>query len=447
MTPAFPPGPRNDLFAVRRLINNPARYLKEQSRRYGDISSISLGHIRFHLINHPELVRKVFQDDAGLFKRPSPKGQYRYQKRFGTSITTTDAEEHRTHRRMLTGSFSRAMVQHYRQAALQRSRRMRDQWQDGQILDMRAAMADLTAQVGCSALFSEDAGEEIRAILNRLHHEHARFAELRPLQAGIATFLPFGVAHRQYGIEDELDQFILRTIRKRRESGGERNDILATLMSVQDAQGRGLTEEMIRGQIVSLFWASQETTTDSLSWTWYVLDRYPAIRQRVSDELRQVAAEDPEFEQLDRLVYLRQVVSETMRLYPPIWTLNRVPINDLDIEHEGRTYHLGAEEITTACPYLLHRDPRFWDDPLTFNPDRFAPGEAEKISRYTYFPFGIGAHRCIGEGFAWMEILTTLSTLLYRWQATSEGQKPAVQRSGVTLYPLGLNLKIHSRQP
>lgn len=439
-----PPGPANDLGAVKSLINAPARHLEAQVRQYGDINSISLGPVRLHFVNHPELIKEIIQDNPMLLPRQKLAGRFR--KRFGKSIpATAEGEEHRGQRRLLGAFFAREPIRYYRHYVRQFSRELGEQWQAGQVVDMRSEMAHLTARVVCSSLFSQDAGPRIFDILDRFHYAHQDFGLLPPTRAALVSVLRQGPAARQYEAEAQLDEFILDTVRQRRAGNLERDDVLGALMQAREADGSLLTDEMIRAHIVTLFWASLEATTEAISWTWHTLDTHPEIQERVLREIAAHAATDPEFAELESLVYTRQMISETLRLYPPFWLLSRVAAKPLILELNGQRYRVKANEMISVSQYLMNRDERYWEEPLRFDPERFAPGRADKISRSVFFPFGMGSHRCIGEMFSWMEVLTILTTLLPRWKASAAGETTVTMRSGVTMYAVGLNMKLERR--
>ena len=207
-----------------------------------------------------------------------------------------------------------------------------------------------------------------------------------------------------------------------------------------------MSDKLVRDDLVSLFWVGHETSANALAWTWHVLSTHPEVQARVAEELETaIGNREVRYEDLSKLGYMRRVVHEVLRLYPTIYNVVRRPIEDYTVEHEGRRYRLPKGSYVLVSQYLLQRDARFWRDPLVFDPDRWTPEQAETVVPNSYFPFGVGQRRCVGEGMAWMEIMLTLAALLPRWRVQPSGSAPVQTRAGFTLQPAGLKLKLEAR--
>jgi cytochrome P450 len=165
---------------------------------------------------------------------------------------------------------------------------------------------------------------------------------------------------------------------------------------------------------MTLFLAGHETTANLLSWTWYLLSQHAEVEAKLHAELDALleGGRLPTIEDLPALRYTEMVVAETMRLYPPAWTVGRLAIE----EHEVGGYVIPKGALVLLSQYVTHRDPRFFPDPARFDPERFTPEAKESRPPFAYFPFGGGVRRCIGEGFAWMEATLLVATLARRWR-------------------------------
>jgi len=230
----------------------------------------------------------------------------------------------------------------------------------------------------------------------------------------------------------ELDEIVDRIIRQRRASGEDTGDLLSMLMAARDEDGSGMTDRQLRDEILTFLLAGHETTAVSLSWTWYLLSQHPDVEQKLHQELRQVLdGRTPQLEDLSRLPYTDKVVKESMRLYPPAWSLARTVAKEIEIA--GYRLPVGANVVMS--PWILHRDPRFFEQPEQFNPGRWTPDAAQHLPKFAYFPFGGGPRLCIGASFAIMEANLLLATIAQRFQLRLVPGHPVDTLPSITLRP------------
>jgi len=207
----------------------------------------------------------------------------------------------------------------------------------------------------------------------------------------------------------QLDAIVRGIIEQRRRTGEDPGDLLSMLMAAEDSEtGERMTDDQLRDEVMTIFLAGHETTANSLSWTLLLLSEHPDVRRRLQAELDEVlGGRTPTFEDLPKLAYCKAVVSESMRLYPPAWSIGR----RAEVEDVIDGYRIRKNSLIILSPWVTHRSPALWDNPEGFDPDRFGP-DAPKRHRYAYFPFGGGARMCIGNNFAMMEAQLVLATLL-----------------------------------
>jgi cytochrome P450 len=223
-------------------------------------------------------------------------------------------------------------------------------------------------------------------------------------------------------------------IEDRRRSGQDRGDLLSMLLLARDEEGDGgrMSDVQLRDEVMTLFLAGHETTANALSWTWYLLASNPEVEARFHQEVDTVlGGRRPAFEDLPQLRYAEMVLAESMRLYPPAWGLGRRSLLDQALGGVA----IPADSLVLMSPYLVQRDPRFFPDPLRFDPLRFTPEAKAARPKFAYFPFGGGARQCIGEPFAWMEGVLILATLAQRWRFRLEGGETVVPQALITLRP------------
>jgi cytochrome P450 len=290
-------------------------------------------------------------------------------------------------------------------------------WRDGETRDISAEMMALTLAVVGRALFSTPeaeggAGNAIaRGFSDMVGH-------LNGLIFPGATWLlrtPLPFARRLRRAQATLDERVYRLIGERRQAGTDTGDLLSTLLLAEDAErpGERLSDLEVRDQMMTLFFAGQETTANVLIWIWWLLAKHPAVEARLHAELDQVlGSREAGFEDVTKLAYTGQVVSETLRLYPPVWTMGRQALADLDLG--GGVVPKGS--LILASQWLLHHDPRWYPRPNEFQPERWTAEFRSSLPRFAYFPFGGGPRSCIGESFAWTEIVLVVATLARRWR-------------------------------
>jgi cytochrome P450 len=215
------------------------------------------------------------------------------------------------------------------------------------------------------------------------------------------------------------------------------------LPAVDEESGKGMTNQQLRDEIMTLFLAGHETTANALTWIWYLLSQHPAVDAKLGEELdRVLEGRGPTAADLPQLPYTEMVVRESMRLYPPAPGFAREPIEDVRLGG----YEIPRGSLITMNTFAMQRDARFFPDPERFDPERFAPGGEERIPRYAYLPFGGGPRVCIGNGFAMMEARLIVATIAQRWQFALEPGQKIVPTQMVTVRPRhGIRMKLKRR--
>lgn len=195
----------------------------------------------------------------------------------------------------------------------------------------------------------------------------------------------------------------------------DRGDLMSILIRARDDEtGTGMTSKQLRDEATTLVIAGSETTGNTIAWACYLLTQHPEIQQRLQQEADQVlAGADASYDDLDRLPFTRAVITETLRLYSPVWILPRQATTEVELGG----YLLPAKSRILFSPYALNRDARVHRDPDRFDPGRWASNDYTRSDlRTSFFPFGQGIRNCIGEGFAWTESILLLSAIAARWQ-------------------------------
>ena len=313
-------------------------------------------------------------------------------------------------------------------------------WQDAEVRDIHQEMMQLTMRIVAKVLFSVEVRadtERVAAALNVLMRHTSGGRMILP---PILRHVPVPALLRVKRAVRELDEIVNRIIRQRRASGEDTGDLLSMLMAARDEDGSVMTDRQLRDEIMTFLLAGHETTAVSLSWTWYLLSEHPEVAQKLRQELNHVlGGRTPQLEDLVRLPYTDKVVKESMRLYPPAWSLARTAAKEIEIA--GYRLPVGANVVMS--PWIIHRDPRFFEDPDGFDPDRWTAHSTQQLPRFAYFPFGGGPRLCIGASFAMMEANLLVATIAQRFQLQLVPGHPVDPLPGITLRPRhGMRMQI-----
>lgn len=208
--------------------------------------------------------------------------------------------------------------------------------------------------------------------------------------------------------------------------------------------GEGMTDQQLLEESLILFVAGHETSANALAWTWYILCQHPEVVEKIRAEIKTVLGDQtPTFETITQLEYLHQVIQESMRLYPPAWITDRIPIED--DECEG--HFLPKDKIVGIYIYGVHHSPLYWPDPEKFDPARFTKEEIKNRPAYAYLPFGGGPRFCIGSNFAMMEMQLILSRMIQRFDIELVPDQMIELSPLITLRPKnGIHVQVKQRE-
>ncbi len=434
-TQSSPPGPKGFVPGLQLLsfTRDPLGFLTNLKRTYGDVARFGYGSQSFFFLSHPDYIKDVLVTHNASFMKG--RGLQRAKRLLGEGLLTSEPPLHTRQRRLAQPAFHKQRIASYASLMVDYAERhQRERWKDGQTLDVSQEMMHLTLAIVGKTLFDTDTereAEEVREALSATMVSFTRF--LMPF-AELLDHLPLPSTRRFEQARARLDAIIYRIIDERRKSGADRGDLLSMLIMAQDEEGEGggMTDEQLRDEVMTIFLAGHETTANALTWTWYLLSQHPEVERRLHEEVDAVLARRrPRFEDLPSLRYTEMVLAEAMRLYPPAWILGRRALKD----YEVGGYHVPAGAIVIMSQYVTHRDERYFPEPLRFDPERWTPEAKAARPQFSYFPFGGGPRRCIGEGFAWMEGILVIATLAQSWRMRLEPGHPVELRPVVTLRP------------
>lgn len=425
------------------LRRNPLAFLEGLARDYGDVSRFRLGPVFVYLVNDPELIRSVLVTRADAYHKG--RALERARRLLGEGLLTSEESIHLRQRRLMQPAFHRERISGYGETMVRYAERATERWKAGETIDVHREMVGLTLAIVGKTLFDADVEGEADEIGGALTEVMELFQRLLMVPFGeLLEKLPLPSTRRFERARGRLDATIGRLIAERRRNPRDRTDLLTLLILAQDTEGDGggMSDAQLRDEAMTIFLAGHETTANALTWTWHLLSQNPEVEARLHEELDRVLGERaPGVSDLPRLRYTEMVLSEAMRLYPPAWIVGRRAV----VDHELGGYRIPAGSILLLSQWITHRDPRFFPDPLRFDPMRFTPEANAARPKFAYFPFGGGPRVCIGEGFAWMEGVLLLATIARRWRF-SRADSAVTPAALITLRPKGgLPMRIDRR--
>ncbi len=433
-TRIYPPGPKrglpfSSLLAYRR---GPLPYFQNLARQYGDLSFFRIGPQEAFFLNHPTLIKDVLVTNNQNFTKGIVL--QRAKRLLGEGLLTSEGEFHRRQRRLAQPAFHRQRIATYAEVMVDYALRTGARWKDGATLDISEEMMRLTLGIVGKTLFDADVESESGEVGQAMTVVMELFDTLTMPFFELLSKLPLPQLRRFDAARSKLDRIIFSLIENRRQSGVDRGDLLSMLLLAQDEEGDGgqMTDQQLRDELMTIFLAGHETTANALTWTWYLLSQHSEVEKTLHGEIDEVlGARTPTFDDVAKLRYTEMVFAESMRLYPPAWAIGR--LSAVDCEIGG--YFVPRKSLVISSQFVMHRDGRFYDDPLKFEPERWTLESRESRPQFSYFPFGGGPRRCIGEGFAWMEGVLLLATLAREWKLHLVPNHPVALKPVVTLRP------------
>jgi cytochrome P450 len=428
--------PGGNFLAFRR---NPLTFFTKTARTYGDVARFSFGSQPVYLVSHPAFIEDILVTSAKKFMKGV--ALQRAKKLLGEGLLTSEGQLHLQRRRTIQPLFHRQQVQTFAEAMVKHALRWRETITDGATIDVTAEMGGLTLAIVGDTLFSTNVQRDADEVREALTDAVQSFAYA--LLPGIELFerLPIGPFVKVRKARARLDTIIHRVIAERRANPNAKHDLIAMLLAARDPENPsepGMSDQQIRDEAMTIFLAGYETTANAMAWTWHLLGASPQVKEKLHDEIRRVLGDrPPTVEDVTRLEYTRSVIAESMRIYPPAWTMGRRALEP----HQIGDYEIEKDALVLTSQWVVHHDPRWWPDPLAFRPERWLP-EARR-PRFAYFPFGGGARLCIGESFAWTEAILLLAAIAQRWSFTPV--TPPTPEPRITLRPRDLTMRAAAR--
>lgn len=467
----YPPGPHSILpnKLLRKFMNDPIKTLMDIAHTYGDICHFKFGRQHIYLLNSPDYIEGILIRDHKNFIKS--RGLQVSKRLLGDGLVTSEGEYHDRQRRLIQPAFHPNRIKGYGDIMTSHAVRMQEKWKDGSTLDIHNEMMHVTLEIISKAVLGSDIKAEEGEVgvalqtcmeyFNRLQMPFGELIEKMPI-------LPINKGYQS--AKKKLDSIVYAMIKEHRDNESKGvyhkedreicpnlkptdvmpiQDLLYTLLQAQDTEagiGR-MTDSQLKDEVMTIFLAGHETTSNALTWTFYLLSQHPTVDDRLYAELSSVLGDKdanriPTVEDIPKLEYTEKVFRESMRLYPPAWTLGRRVINDYKVDK----YLIPAGSIILMSQYVIHHDSRYFSDPDVFYPDRWTKEARLHLPRFSYFPFGGGIRGCVGEPFAWMEGILLLATICRHWKMHHDRDHKVGLKPLITLRPkYGMRMKLESR--
>jgi cytochrome P450 len=443
-TQLLPPGPKGHFLtgSLRDYGKDPLGFLARCAREYGDVVRFSFPNTQVYFLGHPNHVDYVLvRNNRNFIKSKRQREQLRF---LGQGLFTSEGAFWRRQRRLAQPAFHKERVAGYGRVMVDFAEAMVSTWQEGEVRDVHQEMMQLTLRIVATTLLGSEVEGETEKVGAALDVLARRFSGRKSYLIPTPSFLPTPANRRFYRAIRRLDDIVYSIILKRRAANGQTGDLLSMLMEARsEATGERMSDEQLRDEALTILLAGHETTAITLSWTFYLLCQDVEVDGKLLAELYNVLeGRAPTVDDLPRLRYADMVVKESMRLYPPAWGIGREAVGECEIG----AFRVPAGTQLLMSPWVMHRDPRYFEEPETFYPDRWAGDATRGLPKYAYFPFGGGPRLCIGQSFAKIETVLLLGTIAQKFKfSLAEGQRIKPLPS-ITLRPdKGMRMVIEGR--
>jgi cytochrome P450 len=417
------------------FVRDPLRELELISRTAdGEIIRLDLGVACPFVVTHPDHVQQILRENStdyardGMFWRP-------LQRLVGDSILS-EGETWRVSRSVLqpvfTAPYVRTLTDRMVETIEEAVEALEEPARSGWPVNVLTAMSNIVNRTVVRLFFGEKiSADEAERLASSFETIAATFA-IRFILPFVPDAIPLPGNRAFRDAVRAMDETLFGLVSKYRDHPGDGHDIFTVLCRARMAEGAELTDRWVRDNLFSMFITSTETTTVALTWLWPMLDTHPDVAARLYAEIDAVVGDGPvRSSHVKDLSYTRQVVQESLRLYPVGWLFPRIAV---------RPGNLGGVPVRAGqslliSPFLTHRLPSVWERPLDFDPDRFAPEHGARRHRSAYFPFGGGPHQCIGMHVFNLKAQLILASILSRFRPSLSLSEPVRPRIGASLRP------------
>jgi cytochrome P450 len=430
---SVPPGPDGRLIlGVMPEYNRDALAFITRCREYGDVVRTRFFYVTAYFLYNPRDIEYVLSTNSKNFLKSMSLRSNFFHRLVGNGLVTSEGDFWRRQRRLAQPAFHRQRISGYGEVMVEYTARALESWQEGETRDIHRDMMRLTLEIVVKTLFDADISRDADNVGRLLSEIVKPFSSQATLKWILDNRLPTPAHRKFHRYVTEIDNIVYKIIAERRASRRDQGDLLSMLLQAQDEDGSQMTDKQLRDEVMTLFLAGHETSALTLSWSLYLLAKNPDCQARFYEELDRVLnGRLPSVADMPNLKYTEMIAKEA-----------RKAIEDCEIGG----YPISAGSQVFMFPWAMHRDPRFFSEPDSFQPERWTEEFVNQLPKFVYFPFGGGPRVCIGNYFAMMEIVLLLATIGQRYTL------PLIHEHEVTLYPSmslrprnGIRVRVHSR--
>jgi len=440
---SYPPGPKGNwlLGCLGEFSRDAIAFVRKNRQRHGAYMHFKLAHYHTYCLSDPELIKAVYLTHHTKFVKNRFFWRH-VDEIFGKGLLTNEGEAWKVQRKLAAPAFQKRSISGYLDCMVDFSRKMLESWEDGEQRSLHDEMMRVTADIAAKTLFDKSLDEGGERVLEAVHQIEAQISVRLRRPFFFIDKLPIR-NNRIYRknlkiLDEEVRGFIL----DHQLDDNAPDTLLSMLMAARYDDGSAMSDEQLRDEVISIFLAGHDTTAISLSWTAYLLSRHPDVKTRMMEEIDSVLnGRAPGFDDLPRLTYTRNVLKESMRLYPAAYMTGRDAIEDVRIGD----HVIKKGSMVLISPALMHRLEEYFPEPDAFKPERWDALD-ERALRYVYIPFGGGPRICIGEHFSMMEATAILIMMYQKFDLHYAGKPPEGHMLSATMIPRqGMPMRIQRR--
>ncbi|WP_431044112.1 cytochrome P450 [Streptomyces sp. P1-3] len=421
------------------LLRDPWSFIDALTACDG-LVEVRVGPAKAIVVCDAELTRRVLLNDR-IFDKGGPL-YARARDALGANVITVRHDEHRPRRHVSQPAFHRPQIEAYAKIMSEQIEIVTGKWRDGGVVNVLVDMHSIAARVAVATMFGSALSP---AELGQISHDFMVVAESiykRMFMPWGLTRLPLATNRRYNRSLARLQRTVRRIIAEYRASETDRGDLLSILLHA-DYNGRELTDSEVENDVIAFFLAGVETTSASLSWPQHLLSQHPEVEARLHAEADRVLdGRIATYDDLPKLEMTTRILTETLRVYPPVWMSMRTTTADSELG--GRPIPAGTTVVFS--PYLIHHRADTYHHPEIFAPDRWEGEAAERLRRAAFIPFAIGARQCIGDTFAFVEGRLVLASIASRWRLVPAMHRAVTPALGSVLHPKELRMRAIARR-
>lgn len=429
--PRSPPGPSGEpvFGSSRRYARDPFTFLSGLEAAYDGVSTFDMGPIETFVVTDPALIEAVLVSDADTYEKPDLAGAA-LDDLLGDGLLLSEGETWERQRSLLGPAYGMDRLTGMADRITDHARAVIGTWEDGDTVAVESAMTHVTVDVILDLMMGVTLSDDrVASIQEALVPVGARF-EPDPRRFAVPDWVPMPGDRRFRDGVETLDSVVEEILAQRRGTVEDDEDVVSLLLRGAD---RGeVTASQVRDEVVTVLLAGHDTTALTLTYAMVLLAEHPTVLSRLQDEVDDVLGDEPPGpEHLEQFEYLDWVLRESMRLYPPVYTLFRTPTEPTTIDG----YPVPESANVMLPQYAVHRSTRYWDTPETFDPTRFEPERRQDRPTFAFFPFGGGPRRCIGSHLAMLEATIILASVVQQFDLEFHGELPLALQPSITAHP------------